>query len=152
MATTKSTTAAKGADTQNFTAEEREAMKDRANEARAARKRTGDEDPEPEVLAKIATFNDEDRALAEKVHAIVKASAPDFAPRLWYGMPAYGRGGKATVFFKPAGKFKQRYCELGFNGDAALDDGGMWPTVYALTTPTAADEQRIAELVKRAAG
>ncbi|MBO9556180.1 DUF1801 domain-containing protein [Cellulomonas sp.] len=132
-----------------FTDEEKAAMKERSKEVRRASKNANGE---PELLEKIAEMNDADRAMAERVHAVITAAAPDLDPTLWYGMPAYARKGKAVVFFQPAGKFKARYSTLGFNDSAALDDGSMWPTAFALTELTADDEARIAELVRRAAG
>ncbi|MBT0992817.1 DUF1801 domain-containing protein [Cellulomonas sp. DKR-3] len=132
-----------------FTAEERAAMKERAKETRATK---GKVDPEAEVLAKIAELPDDDRAIAERIHALVAEHAPAFAPRTWYGMPAYAKDGKVAVFFQPASKFKARYATLGFNDSAALDDGSMWPTSFAITTLTPADEKRIGELIARAAG
>ncbi len=142
------TTADEGA---GFTAEERAAMKERAREVRAQRTRAK-ADPEPEVLAKIAELPDADRALAERVHALVREAAPHLTPRLWYGMPAYARDGKLVVFFQAAAKFKARYATLGFDHGAALDDGEMWPTAYALTALTPEVEDRIRALVARAAG
>ncbi|MBW8804977.1 MAG: hypothetical protein AUG49_00925 [Catenulispora sp. 13_1_20CM_3_70_7] len=139
------------AKTETFTAEEKAAMKERVREAKA-RGKVSLEEAEAEVLAKIAEFDDADRALAEKVHAIVRANAPELMPRLWYGQPAYAKDGKVLCFFQPSGKFKARYCTLGFNDVAALDDGNMWPTAFAVTKLTAADEKRIAALVKQAAG
>ena len=103
------------------------------------------------MLEKIAAMSDDDRAMAERIHEIVKASAPALAPKLWYGQPAYAREGKIVCFFQPAQKFKTRYATLGFNGAANLDDGSMWPTYFALTALTAAVEARIAALVERAA-
>ncbi|MEU9862849.1 DUF1801 domain-containing protein [Streptomyces sp. NPDC047971] len=136
-----------------FTAEERDAMKERAKELKssARRPRGAKADPEAEVLAKIAEMPDEDRALAERIHAIAKASAPELTPKLWYGMPAYAKAGKVVFFFQGAAKFKTRYSTLGFNDPANLDEGTMWPTAFALTTLTASDEARIGELFKRAA-
>jgi uncharacterized protein YdhG (YjbR/CyaY superfamily) len=131
-----------------FTAEERAAMKDRAQELKALR--SGKPDGESEVLAKIAEMQEADRVMAERVHAIVKASAPDLSPRTWYGMPAYAKDGKVVCFFQSAEKFKSRYATLGFSDRANLDDGSMWPNAFALTKLTAADEKRIATLVKRA--
>ena len=107
-------------------------------------------DGESDVLAKIAEMAEPDRALAERVHALVKASAPDLAPRTWYGMPAYAKDGKIVCFFQPAQKFKTRYATLGFNDTANLDDGAMWPIAFALKELTAADEARIAALVEQA--
>ena len=103
------------------------------------------------MLEKIAEMPEPDRAMAERIHAIVKASAPDLSPKTWYGMPAYARDGKVVCFFQSAQKFKSRYATLGFSDSANLDDGAMWPTAFALTELTAADEARIAALVKQAA-
>ncbi|WP_370409366.1 iron chaperone [Streptomyces fradiae] len=141
-----------------FTEEERSAMKERAKELRAA-SRGGSRaskaekaaEAEAELLAKIAELPDEDRSLAERVHALVKAHAPALAPRLWYGMPAYAKDGKVLCFFQPASKFKARYATLGFNDVAALDEGVMWPTAFALTGLGPAVEDRIAALLKTAA-
>jgi uncharacterized protein YdhG (YjbR/CyaY superfamily) len=135
---------------ENFSAEERAAMKERAKEVRTAKKSAG-ADPEAEVLAKIAEFPPADRDLAERVHKVVTAAAPELTPRLWYGQPAYSKNGKVLVFFQPASKFKTRYATLGFSDVAALDDGEMWPTYYALASMGDAEEKRIAELVARAA-
>jgi uncharacterized protein YdhG (YjbR/CyaY superfamily) len=132
----------------SFTDEERAAMKEYARERRAAAR--GEENGESEVLAKIAEMPDQDRAIAERLHAIVKASAPELTPRTWYGMPAYAKDGKVVCFFQHAGKFKARYSTLGFSDKAKLDEGTMWPTSYALTELTTAEEARISELVKRA--
>jgi uncharacterized protein YdhG (YjbR/CyaY superfamily) len=128
-----------------FTAEERAAMKERAKELKSSQG-----DGESDVLAKIAEMPDEDRAMAERLHALIKASAPDLAPRTWYGMPAYAKDGKVVCFFQSAGKFKSRYATLGFSDKANLDDGAMWPTSFALKKLTRADEKRIAALVKQA--
>jgi len=139
---------------EGFTAEERAAMKDRAQELKAARRRgsrAGKADGESEVWAKIAEMPDHDRAMAERLHTLITAAAPDLEPRTWYGMPAYARDGKIVCFFQPASKFKARYSTLGFNDAAHLDDGTMWPTSFALLELTAADEARIGDLVKRAA-
>ncbi|WIM92788.1 DUF1801 domain-containing protein [Actinoplanes oblitus] len=139
--------------TTRFTDEERAAMKERASEVRAARRGSrAKADPEPEVLAKIAEMGDADRALAERLHALVKAAAPELTPKLWYGMPAYARDGKLVCFFQPAAKFKTRYATLGFNDAANLDDGAFWPVAYALTTLNAAEEERITALIRRAVG
>jgi uncharacterized protein YdhG (YjbR/CyaY superfamily) len=139
--------------TERFTDEERAAMKERAREVRASRSsRASRADGEADLLQKISEMAEADRAMAERVHAIVMASAPDLSPRTWYGMPAYARDGNVVCFFQPAQKFKARYATLGFNDRARLDDGTMWPVAYALTELTAADEARIAELVKKAAG
>ncbi|MET1042901.1 MAG: hypothetical protein ABWX59_02125 [Microbacteriaceae bacterium] len=143
-------------DTQNsdegFSAEERAAMKERATEVKAGRRGSRAKvDPEEELLAKIAEMSDEDRVMAERIHAIVKASAPNLTSKTWYGMPAYAKNGKVVVFFQAASKFKSRYATLGFNDDANLDDGTMWPTAFALMSLSAEDEAKITELVKRAA-
>jgi uncharacterized protein YdhG (YjbR/CyaY superfamily) len=132
---------------EGFTDEERAAMKERARELKAAADK---EDGERAVLAKIAELSAPDRALGERLHAIITASAPALSPRLWYGQPAYARDGKVLCFFQPAQKFKTRYATLGFSDEANLDEGAMWPTAYALTELTAADETRIGELVKKA--
>ncbi|MEU8006770.1 DUF1801 domain-containing protein [Catellatospora sp. NPDC049111] len=133
-----------------FTDEERGAMKDRAAELKSATRRGAKADEEPGVLAKIAEMPEADRVLAERIHALVKANAPELAPRLWYGMPAYTLDGKVLCFFQNAAKFKSRYATLGFNDVANLDDGTMWPTAYALTELTAADEARIGALLRKA--
>jgi uncharacterized protein YdhG (YjbR/CyaY superfamily) len=148
----KSTTS-KSKTSGGFTAEERAAMKDHAQELKTAARRgprAAQADGESDVLEKIAELQETDRALAERVHAIIKASAPDLSPRTWYGMPAYAKGGKVVCFFQPAQKFKTRYATLGFNDPAHLDEGTMWPIAYALTELTAADEARIGALVKKA--
>ncbi|MDN4476045.1 DUF1801 domain-containing protein [Demequina sp. SYSU T00192] len=138
-----------------FTEEERAAMKETAAERRAAAKRAKGADKAAadlaDVLEKIAAMPDADRALAEGVHAIVTRVAPELAPRTWYGMPAYAKDGKVLCFFKPAEKFKSRYATLGFEDVAALDDGAMWATSYALVTLGEDEEAMIAELVARAA-
>lgn len=127
-------------------------MKERAAESRR-RARMTDEEAEADVLAKIAEMPDAERAIGERIHALVKENAPELTARTWYGMPAYApKGGKVLLFFQPASKFKARYSTLGFNDLAQLDDGAMWPTAFAVTELSAADEKRIAELVKRAAG
>jgi uncharacterized protein YdhG (YjbR/CyaY superfamily) len=131
-----------------FTTEERAAMRERARELKAATSRA---EGESDVLAKIAEMPEPDRAMAERLHAIVKASAPDLSPRTWYGMPAYAKDDKVVCFFRPAHKFKDRYATFGFNDKANLDEGTMWPTAFALTELTAADEKRIGALVKKAA-
>jgi uncharacterized protein YdhG (YjbR/CyaY superfamily) len=129
-----------------FTDEERAAMKERAQELKAP----DDADPEAVVLAKINELPEPDRAMGKRLHAIVKASAPDLTPRLWYGMPAYAKGDKVVCFFQGAQKFKTRYATLGFSDKASLDDGAMWPTAFALTELTTAEEARIAALLKKA--
>jgi uncharacterized protein YdhG (YjbR/CyaY superfamily) len=136
-----------------FTDEERAAMKEHLQEQKAAarRGRGADKvDGESAVLANIAAMPAPDRALGERLHAIIKASAPSLAPRLWYGMPAYTKEGKVVCFFQSAAKFKTRYATFGFQHDANLDEGAMWPTSFALKELTAADEQRIGALVKKA--
>jgi uncharacterized protein YdhG (YjbR/CyaY superfamily) len=133
-----------------FTAEERAAMKERAQELKAAGRRSGQADGESDVLAKIAEMPEPDRAMAERLHAIVKASAPSLSPRTWYGMPAYAKDGKVVCFFQSAQKFKTRYATFGFSDRANLDEGAMWPTGFALKELTAADEARISDLVKKA--
>ncbi|GLP65177.1 hypothetical protein TUSST3_17970 [Streptomyces sp. TUS-ST3] len=142
--------------TETFTAEERAAMKERSQEVKASARRSSRADKAAEdeaaVLAKIAEMQDSDRVMAERIHAVVRASAPGLAPKLWYGMPAYAQDGKVVCFFQSAQKFNARYATFGFNDKAALDEGTMWPTAFALTQLTAADEARIGELVKRAAG
>ena len=126
-------------------------MKELAQERKAAAR--GDKaDGESDVLAKIAEMPEPDRAMAERLHAIIKASAPALSPRTWYGMPAYAKDGKVLCFFQPAQKFKTRYATFGFNDVANLDEGAMWPVAFALTELTAADEARIGALVKKAAG
>jgi uncharacterized protein YdhG (YjbR/CyaY superfamily) len=144
------TTTATDAKYDGFTDEERAAMKERAQELKASTRRGAKRDEEGDVLAKIAEMPEADRAMAERVHAVIRASAPVLKPRLWYGMPAYARDGKIVCFFQPAQKFKSRYATLGFNDDANLDDGTMWPTAFALTGLTAAEEARIAALVEKA--
>jgi uncharacterized protein YdhG (YjbR/CyaY superfamily) len=130
-----------------FTDEERAAMKERAQEL----KRAGKADGESDVLEKIAEMPAPDREKAERLHAIVKAAAPDLAPKTWYGMPAYAKkDGKVVCFFQSAAKFKSRYATLGFSDTANLDDGAMWPTYFALKELTAAEEARIVALVKKA--
>lgn len=140
---------------EGFTAEEREAMKEHARDLKTSARRGAratKADAESDVLAKIAAMEDADRVLAERLHRIVAEAAPDLAPKLWYGMPAYARNGKVVCFFQSAGKFKTRYATLGFSDQAHLDEGTLWPTTYALTELTAETEARIGELVRRAAG
>lgn len=130
-----------------FSAEEKAAMRQRAKEQKAeAESAAGEAD----ALAKIAEMQPSDRAMAERLHTIIKASAPSLAAKTWYGMPAYTKDDKIVCFFQPAAKFKTRYATLGFNDSARLDNGAMWPVAYALTKLTAADEARIAALVKQA--
>jgi uncharacterized protein YdhG (YjbR/CyaY superfamily) len=147
----KSTTAT-GKTTEGFTAEERAAMKERARELKAEARADKDRAAgERDVIAKIAEMPKSDRVMAERLHALVKASAPALSPKTWYGMPAYARDGKIVCFFKPADKFKTRYATFGFEEAANLDDGAMWPTSFALKELTAADEAKIGRLVKKAA-
>jgi len=136
-----------------FTDEERAAMRERAKEQKAAARRgarADKADGESAVLAKIAEMPEPDRAMAKRLHAIIKASAPALSPKTWYGMPAYAKDGKVVCFFTSADKFKSRYATFGFNEDANLDEGAMWPTSFALKELTAAEEARIAALVKKA--
>jgi len=145
--------AAKNKSSAGFTADERAAMKEHAQELKTAARRSpraAKADGESDVLEKIAEMQEPDRALGERLHAIIKASAPSLAPRTWYGMPAYAKDGKIVCFFQPAQKFKTRYATLGFNDPANLDEGTMWPIAYAVTELTAADEARIGALVKKA--
>jgi hypothetical protein len=138
-----------------FTEEERAAMKERARELKAAARRGSraeKADGERAVLAKIAEMAEPDRGMGERLHAIIKASAPGLSPRLWYGMPAYAKDGKVVCFFQSAQKFKTRYATLGFSDRANLDVGAMWPTAFALKELTAAEEARIGALVKKAVG
>jgi uncharacterized protein YdhG (YjbR/CyaY superfamily) len=138
-----------------FTQEERAAMRERAQELKADAQRgarAGKTDGEDEVLAKIAEMQEPDRTLAERLHAIVRASTPALAARTWYGMPAYAKDGNVVCLFQSAQKFKTRYATLGFSDKAELDDGPMWPTAYALKKLTAAEEARIGELLQKAAG
>jgi uncharacterized protein YdhG (YjbR/CyaY superfamily) len=132
-----------------FTAEERAAMRERAKELKAEKSRA---EAEADVLAKIAEMPESDRVMAERLHAMVKKTAPGLSPRTWYGMPAYANAdGKIVCFFQAADKFKARYATFGFNDAATLDDGAMWPTAFALKKLTRADEKRLAALVKQAA-
>jgi hypothetical protein len=144
-------TAASNASTR-FTDEERVAMQERAQELRAERRgsRAKKADGERDVLEKIAEMGDQDRTMAERLHALIKTSVPELSPKTWYGMPAYAKDGKVVCFFQGAQKFKTRYATLGFSDAANLDDGDMWPSAFALKQWTPAVEQRIGELVKRA--
>lgn len=144
-------TAATGARSQLFTDEELAAMKEYVQEKKASARRGGQANGESEVLAKIAALSPADRAMAERLHAIIKASASHLSPRTWYGMPAYAKDGNVVCFFQSAQKFKTRYATLGFSDKANLDDGRMWPTAFALKELTPAEEARIASLVKKAA-
>ena len=145
MSPAKST--AKNKKSKSFSAEERAAMKERARELKAESERA---DGESALLAKIAEMKGNDRAMAKRLHAIVKANAPGLSPKTWYGMPAYARDGKVVCFFKSAEKFKSRYATLGFGEEANLDEGAMWPTDFALKKLTATEEARIVALVKKA--
>ena len=152
-ATQQSAKRTTGKASKGFTDEERAAMRERAQELKTAARRgprAGKGDGESDVLAKIAEMPEPDRAMAERLHAIIKASAPALSPRTWYGMPAYAKDGKVVCFFQSAQKFKSRYATLGFEEAANLDEGAMWPTSFALKELTAADEKKIAALVKKA--
>lgn len=144
-------TAATGKKPKGFTDEERAAMKERARELKAeARRGAGRTEGESDVLARIAQMPEPDRAMANRLHAIIKASAPALSPKTWYGMPAYARDGKVVCFFQSAQKFKSRYATFGFSDEANLDEGAMWPTSFALKELTAAEEAWISRLVKQA--
>src|SRR4030088_1857606 len=150
---TKATQKSAKSTTARFTEEERGAMKQRVQELKAAARRgprADKADEESGVLAKIAEMPETDRAMGERLHAVIKASAPALSPRLWYGMPAYAKDGKVVCFFQSAQKFKTRYATLGFSDAANLDEGAMWPTAFALTELAPADEARIGALVKKA--
>jgi uncharacterized protein YdhG (YjbR/CyaY superfamily) len=131
---------------EGFTAEEKAAMRARARELKDKT------DGESAVRAAIAAMSPKDRAIAKRLHELIKATAPDLSPKTWYGMPAYAKNGKVVCFFRNAGKFKERYAMFGFNDSAMLDDGSMWPIAFALTELTAADEAKIGALVKKAVG
>jgi uncharacterized protein YdhG (YjbR/CyaY superfamily) len=147
----KKTTAKRTTVVAKFTDEELGAMKERVKELKAAARRGADAaEGESAVLAKIAEMQKPDRVMAERLHAVIKASAPALSPKLWYGMPAYAKDGKIVCFFQSAQKFKSRYATLGFSDAANLDEGAMWPNAFALTKLTAADEARIGALVKKA--
>jgi uncharacterized protein YdhG (YjbR/CyaY superfamily) len=138
---------------EGFSDVERAAIKERAEEVKSSSRRGGKKaNEEAAVVAKIAEMEQPDRGLAERFHEIVKASAPDLAPKLWYGMPAYAKDGKVVCFFQSGQKYESRYSSFGFNDPANLDDGNMWPTSFALTKITAAEEKKISTLVKKAAG
>ncbi|WP_328874657.1 DUF1801 domain-containing protein [Streptomyces sp. NBC_00287] len=151
---TKTQQSTKNTASEQWTDEERAAMKERAQEVKASARRVSKADKaaqdEAAVVAKIAEMQDSDRIMAERIHAVVRASAPELAPKLWYGMPAYAKNGKVVCFFQSAQKFNARYATFGFNDTANLDEGTMWPTAFALTQLTAADEARIGELVAKA--
>jgi hypothetical protein len=139
--------------TTGFSDEERAAMKERARELKAeGRANRGRAEGENDVLAKIAEMDGGDRAMATRIHALIKAAAPDLAPKTWYGMPAYARDGKVICFFQSGKKFGARYATLGFSDTALLDDGAMWPVGFALKQLTAAEEARITALVRKAVG
>ena len=144
---TAKTTTVKSKRYEGFTDEEKAAMQNRVQEMKASAQKA---DGESEVLAKIAELSAADRAMASRIHAVIKAIAPALTPKLWYGMPAYYKDGKNICFFQTAQKFKTRYATFGFNDTARLDDGNMWPVAFALTKLTAADEARIGALVKKA--
>ena len=131
---------------EGFSAEEKAAMRARARELKA------NEDGESAVRAAIAKMSPQDRAIAKRLHELIKATAPELTPKTWYGMPAYAKDGKVVCFFRDAGKFKERYAMLGFNDSAKLDQGSMWPIAFALTTLSAAEEKKIGALVKKAVG
>jgi uncharacterized protein YdhG (YjbR/CyaY superfamily) len=145
-------TSASGKTSKGFTAEERAAMKERARELKAEARADRDKAAgERDLLAKLAEMPKPDRVMAERLHALIKATAPDLTPKTWYGMPAYANNdGKVVCYFTPASKFKERYATFGFNASANLDDGNMWPTSFALKSLTAAEESKIAALVKKA--
>ncbi len=154
MADTKKATkssAPRNAASKGFTAEEKAAMKERAKEVKAEARANSDRAAgESDVLAKIAEMPASDRVMAERIHAVIKASAPELSPKTWYGMPAYAKDGKIVCFFQSADKFKARYATFGFSDEAKLDEGAMWPNAFALTKLTAADEKKIGDLVKKA--
>ncbi|GIG30780.1 iron chaperone [Cellulomonas marina] len=140
-----------------FTAEERAAMKERAAELKASRRRGGSKadkaaEEAAAVVAALEALPEPDRGLGQRLHALITEAAPDLAPRTWYGMPAYAKDGKVLCFFQPASKFKARYATLGFNDVAVLDEGTTWPVTWAITSLTAADEERVTALVRRAVG
>jgi uncharacterized protein YdhG (YjbR/CyaY superfamily) len=149
--TAKSTKATKKKSSSGFTAEERAAMKERAKELKAQERWEKDKAAgEADLQAKIAEMSPADRTMAKRLHALIKESAPGLMPRTWYGMPAYAKDGKVLCYFTPAEKFKERYATFGFNEKANLDKGNMWPTSFALKKLTAAEEKKIAALVKQA--
>jgi uncharacterized protein YdhG (YjbR/CyaY superfamily) len=152
MASTRRTTGR----TETFTAEERAAMKERAQEVKASARRSSRADKAAEdeaaVVTKIAEMQDADRVMAERIHAVVKENAPGLAPKLWYGMPAYAKDGVVLCFFQSAAKFKSRYATLGFSDKATLDDGSLWPNAYAVIQIGDAEEAQIRALIRRAVG
>ena len=147
MSAKKATQKSATGKSKGFTDEEKAAMKERAQELKAEARRA---DGESALLAKVAEMPEPDRALAKRLHEIVKAGAPDLSPKTWYGMPAYARDGKVVCFFQSADKFKSRYATVGFSDEANLDEGAMWPTSFALKKLTAAEEAKIGALVKKA--
>jgi uncharacterized protein YdhG (YjbR/CyaY superfamily) len=147
MSAKKASTTRTRTKSNGFTAEERAAMKERAQELKAEAAKA---DGESALLAKVAEMNGSDRAMAKRLHAIVKASAPELSPKTWYGMPAYAKDGKVVCYFQSAEKFNSRYATFGFSDTANLDEGAMWPTSFALKELTAAEEERIGALVKQA--
>jgi uncharacterized protein YdhG (YjbR/CyaY superfamily) len=153
MANTRRTSTSEATESpERLSAEERAALKERTAELKAAgrRKKSGKADGESDLLAKIAEMPESDRVLAERVHALVTAAAPELTPKTWYGMPAYALDGQVLCFFQAAAKFKSRYATFGFNDNAKLDDGNMWPTSYALTALGDAEEAAITALLKKA--
>jgi uncharacterized protein YdhG (YjbR/CyaY superfamily) len=153
--THRSATGTSGKASKGFTDEERAAMKERVQELKAAERQGGraqSADGESDVLAKIADMPEPDRAMAERLHAIIRATAPALSPKTWYGMPAYAKDGNVVCFFQSGQKFKTRYATFGFSDKANLDEGAMWPTSFALKELTSAEEARIGALVKKAAG
>lgn len=153
MATAQKSSSRNAPDGGAFSAEEKAAMREAVRERKAqARSKDARADGEKDLLAKIAEMPVSDRAMAERLHALITAAVPDLAPKTWYGMPAYTRDGKVVCFFQAADKFKARYATFGFSDEARLDDGEMWPNSFALKSLTKADEGRIIELVKKAVG
>jgi uncharacterized protein YdhG (YjbR/CyaY superfamily) len=148
MPATKTVSDRNAPDGKGFTAEEKAAMRERAREEKA--QRSGKANGQQDLLAKIADMPPSDKAMAERLHELITTAAPDLEPRTWYGMPAWAKDGKVLCFFTPAAKFKERYASFGFNATANLDEGAMWPTAWALTALTPADEARVTELVKKA--
>jgi len=159
MADTKKRSRTEAADgtAQSWTDEERDAMKERARELKAESRRSSSStskkvDGEQDLLAKIAGMPEPDRAMAERIHAVITTGAPELEPKTWYGMPAYAKDGKVVCFFQPASKFKARYSTFGFSEEAQLDDGDLWPTSFGLAKLTPAVEKKLVELVKKAVG
>jgi len=146
----KNATKKAGNSSKGFTADERAAMKARARELKAERGGAGKPDGESDVLAAIAKMPEPDRTMGKRLHAVIKASAPDLAPKTWYGMPAYAKDGKVVCFYRGAHKFKERYAMFGFNDPATLDEGSMWPVAFALKKLSDAEEKKISALVKKA--